>query len=140
MTDRNPFANWPHIDAPSGDGAPAPLPLPGASPHRQEDFEDFKEQRMASNGNNGISNFLGGSPGAVFLRLAFLSLVVGALLKWLDLHPRDILRGLRNFVESIYEMGFDAVRVAFEYFVVGAMIVVPIWFVLRLMNSGAGRR
>jgi len=125
----NPFANWPHLDKPA-DARGAPEPLPGSA--------DSKDYLMAS--NNSLENFLGGSPAAVFVRLVFLSLVVGALLMWLDLHPRDILRGVKNFIDNIYSMGFDAVRVIFEYVAAGAVIVVPVWFVLRLMNSGGSRR
>jgi hypothetical protein len=127
MSDQNPFANWPHLDKP-GEPRRAMEPLPG-SPNSRDEF-------MAP--NKPLENFLGGSPATVFLRLLFLSLVVGALLMWLNLHPRDILQGLRNFVDSIYAMGFDAVRMIFEYVAAGAVIVVPVWFVLRLL--GAGRR
>ncbi len=46
---------------------------------------------------NPLENFLGGSPGAVFVKLLFVSLVVGALLMWLDIRPESILRGLMDF-------------------------------------------
>src|SRR3989442_11945200 len=32
-----------------------------------------------------LNRFLGGSPGGVFLRLLFVSLIVGAFLMWLDI-------------------------------------------------------
>jgi hypothetical protein len=89
--------------------------------------------------NNALESFLGGSPLSVAVKLIFMSLVVGALLMWLNLRPHDLLLALRNFVDSIYNMGFDAVRALAEYVVAGAVIVVPIWFILRLMNSGGNR-
>ena len=36
-------------------------------------------------------------------------------------------------------MGFDAVRWLWRYFLLGAVIVVPIWLVLRLMRAPLGR-
>lgn len=101
-------------------------------------FDETEQRDMAN--NNGLENFLGGSPVNVFVRLFFISLVVGALLMWLELHPMDILRGVRNFFERIYDLGFGAVREVASYVLAGAAIVVPVWFLLRLLNLGGGRR
>ncbi len=84
--------------------------------------------------NSTISRFLGGSPAAVFFRLLVVSLVVGALLMWLDIRPIDILHGIERFFRRIWFLGFDAIREVATYILAGAVIVVPIWFVLRLMN------
>jgi len=131
MTDQSPSAKSPRLDTPE---APRPeteprTALPGAAPP--------KDDALAP--NNPLENFLGGSPLNVFVRLLFVSLVVGALLMWLDLHPADILRGVKNFLDGLYAMGFDAVRMLAEYVVAGAAIVVPIWIILRLANLGGGR-
>ncbi|MCC0003528.1 MAG: hypothetical protein H6871_11470 [Methylobacteriaceae bacterium] len=37
--------------------------------------------------NSALQRFIGGPPVAVFLRLLFVSLVVGALLVWMDIRP-----------------------------------------------------
>ena len=81
-----------------------------------------------------LVRFLGGSPGSVFLRLFFVSLIVGALFMWLDIRPEDILRGISDLINRISRMGFDAVREIVNYVLVGAAVVVPIWLVLRLLN------
>lgn len=81
-----------------------------------------------------LNRFLGGTPASVFLRLFLLSLVVGALLMWLDIKPADIIRGALHFFHRIWAMGFDAIRELGNYLLAGAVIVVPIWFVLRLLN------
>jgi hypothetical protein len=101
--------------------------------------EERKIDPMPSR-NNALENFLGGSPISVVTRLFFVSLVVGALLMWLELRPMDVLRGVQAFFERIYQLGFGAVRELASYVVAGAVFVVPAWFVLRLMNmSGRGR-
>jgi hypothetical protein len=83
---------------------------------------------------NDFERFLGGSPVAVFVRLAFLSLIVGFFLVWLDIRPLDVLIGLRNMFERFWALGFDAIREVFTYAAAGAAIVVPLWLVLRLLN------
>jgi hypothetical protein len=94
-------------------------PPPGVRPHPQE---------------TALNRFLGGSPGGVFLRLLFVSLIVGAFLMWLDIRPLDIFRGITDLVNRIWGLGFDAIRVVADYILAGAAIVVPVWLVLRLMN------
>ncbi len=86
-----------------------------------------------------LTRLFGGSPFAVLLRLLLMSLVAGAMLVWLDIHPQEIFRALDRFVQRIWLMGFDAVREVASYVLVGAMIVVPVWLIMRLMNM-RGRR
>ena len=83
-----------------------------------------------------FSRFFGGSPGPVILRLIGLSVVVGIVLSALNLHPRQVLTYLSNLVQHIYYMGFDAVHWAVEYFLLGALIVFPIWLIMRLLKIG----
>jgi len=100
-------------------------------------------QRLEGSGapvqpGNGLVRFLGGSPGAVLVRLLLMSLVVGALLVWLDIRPYEVFRAFERFFQRIWLMGFDAVRELATYIVAGALIVVPVWVVLRLMNMQRG--
>ncbi len=86
-----------------------------------------------------VNRFIGGPPSAVFVRLVFLSLIVGAILMWLDIRPADLLIELDHMIRRIGNMGFGAVREIGTYLLTGALIVVPLWIVLRLLNMG-GRR
>ena len=136
MADQGPFANWPHLDKPR---RPEPteaqrdvLLLPSSDKISEE------TNQMAS--NNTLENFLGGSPLNTFARLLVISLVVGALLMWLELRPIDIFRGVQAFFDRIYQLGFGAVRELFSYVLAGAIFVVPAWLVLRLVNMGASKR
>jgi hypothetical protein len=136
VTDQGPFANWPHLDKPrrpERQDAERELPLlPGSEKISQETRE------MAS--NNTLEHFLGGSPLNTFVRLFVISLVVGALLMWLELRPIDILHGVQAFFDRIYQLGFGAVRELVSYVLAGAIFVVPAWLVLRLVNVGASKR
>lgn len=122
-----PFANWPHLDgpAPPRERRDALLPLTTS---------ETESQNMAS--RSGLENFLGGSPLNVAARLFFISLVVGALLMWLELRPADILHGVQAFIDRIYQLGFGAVKELVSYVLAGAVFVVPAWLILRLMSVG----
>ncbi|SNY91907.1 hypothetical protein SAMN04515647_2150 [Cohaesibacter sp. ES.047] len=86
--------------------------------------------------NSNLSRFFGGSPGMVILRLMGLSVVVGIILSALNLHPRQLWNHIVSLVEHVYYMGFDAIHWAIEYFVLGALIVFPIWIIMRLLKMG----
>ncbi len=83
--------------------------------------------------DNRLTRFFGGAPLAVLLKLLFVSLIVGARLVWLDIRPSDIIYGVERFFRRLWGMGFDAIRDVAQYIVAGAIIVVPIWLIMRLM-------
>lgn len=87
-----------------------------------------------------MNNFFGGHPGAVILRLAMISLLVGILLSVLGLSPYDIVDSVARLFQRIYDMGFEAIDWALRYFLLGAVIVFPIWFFARLWKSMSGKQ
>ncbi len=87
---------------------------------------------------NALTRFLGGKPGAVFLKLAIISVIVGALLHLAGLSPVSLLRGLEAMVRSIIGSGWDAVRNVAEFALYGAMLVVPVWLIARAMSAKKG--
>ncbi len=88
-----------------------------------------------------MERFFGGNPGLVLIRLAILSLVVGVLLAALGFSPFDILRSLQQLIQRLYDLGWNAVEKAGRYFLLGAVIVFPIWFIARLLKMlGRGAR
>jgi hypothetical protein len=89
--------------------------------------------------NETVSRIFGGSPLAVLGRLILVSVLVGVILSALGLDPFDIVRSIERLVRSIWDMGFDAFRWLWRYFLLGAVIVIPIWLVMRLINAPRGR-
>ncbi len=86
---------------------------------------------------NGVVNrFFGGPPLSVAVRIILLSILVGVILSAIGLDPRDIWRSLERLVRSIWDMGWDAVVWVWRYFLLGAVIVVPIWILVRLAKAG----
>ena len=86
-----------------------------------------------------VTRFFGGSPLAVLGRLLLVSILVGVILSVLGLDPFDILHSLERLARSIWNMGFDAFRWLWRYFLLGAVIVIPIWLIMRLVNAPRGR-
>jgi len=86
-----------------------------------------------------MARWVGGSPLAVIGRLALVSILVGVILASLGLDPWNILESMRLIAQRFWEMGFDAVRWLWRYFLLGAVIVVPIWLIMRLVNAPRGK-
>lgn len=85
-----------------------------------------------------MERFFGGNPALVLLRLIILSLIVGVVLAALGFSPYEIIDSIARLVERIYNLGFEAIEKAVRYFLLGAVIVFPIWLVVRLFKF-AGR-
>ena len=77
--------------------------------------------------------FFGDSVAGTIVRLVLLSVVVGVVFSALGITPFNLIERLDHFVRNVLNMGFDAINWAFRYFLLGAVIVVPVWFVMRLL-------
>jgi hypothetical protein len=85
-----------------------------------------------------VNRFFGGSPARVLAQLVVVSFIVGIVLNALGVSPYDIVDGLRDLAWRIYSMGFGTIEWAFRYFLLGAVIVVPVWLLMRLFRAGRG--
>lgn len=95
--------------------------------------DDVKELPAAHTDN--MSRFLGGTPTAVAVRLILLSVLVGVVLSAVGFDPWNIIESVRRLFISIWNLGFDAVNWMWRYFLLGAVVVVPIWLITRIMSS-----
>ncbi len=86
-----------------------------------------------------VNRFLGGPPLAVLGKLILLSILIGVVLSALGFDPWNIVDSASRLIRSIWDMGFDAVRWLWQYFLLGAVIVVPIWLIVRLMRAAKGQ-
>jgi len=89
--------------------------------------------------SGGIQRFLGGPPLAVVGKLVLLSILIGVVLSALGLDPWNIVASVRRLLLNLWDMGFDAIRWLWRYFLLGAVLVIPIWLILRLMRAPSGR-
>jgi hypothetical protein len=89
--------------------------------------------------NDSLSRFLGGSPLAVLGRLVLLSVLIGFVLHAFGLNPYNIIESFRRLIETVWNLGFDAIHWLWRYFLLGAVVVIPIWLIVRLANAPRGR-
>ena len=82
-----------------------------------------------------MERFLGGSPLSVLVRLIFISLLVGAAMAFLGLSPQGLYESAARFIRSITGLGFGAVREVGQWIIAGALIVVPLWLLMRLFAA-----
>jgi hypothetical protein len=85
-----------------------------------------------------LDRLLGGPPLAVAGKLILLSILIGVVLSALGLDPWNIVQSIERLIRHIWEMGFDALRWLWQYFLLGAVLVIPIWLILRLMRAPKG--
>ena len=85
-----------------------------------------------------LDRFLGGPPLAVIGKLILLSILIGVVLTVLGLDPWNIIESIQRLFRQLWNMGFDAVRWLWGYFLLGAVLVIPIWLILRLMRAPRG--
>ena len=89
--------------------------------------------------NDTVTRIIGGSPLAVLARLVLISVLVGVILSAFGLDPFDIVRSIKRLIRTIWDMGFDAFRWLWRYFLLGAVIVIPIWLIMRAVNAPRGK-
>lgn len=87
---------------------------------------------------HGLTRFLGDSPGRVVVRLIVMSFIVGLVLAALNVHPVEIFQWLERTVYRVYNMGFAAIEGGLRYLVLGAVIVVPLFLLSRVLKFGRG--
>ena len=89
--------------------------------------------------NANFTNFLGGSPAGVALRLALLSFIVGLFMVTFGFQPEDIIDGVVRAVNHLVEYGLADLRHVWRVLATGALIVVPLWLLSRLLSTRSAR-
>lgn len=80
-------------------------------------------------------NFFGGPPATVIVKLLATCFVVGVIFSFLGVSPFEIIDGLTLLLKRIYNLGYDAFDWIVRYFLLGAVIVVPVWLISRIWNA-----
>ena len=91
---------------------------------------------MPNSSPSPFARFVGGHPLAVLGKLLLASLIVGAILWTLDLTPNDLVRRIGDLLRTMWDMAGDLGRNALTWILLGAVVVLPIWFVTRLLALG----
>jgi hypothetical protein len=83
-----------------------------------------------------VTNFLGDTPLRTAVKLAVISLVVGVIMASLNFTPLDVWYAVRDFAYWLYDLGYEAFGRLGIYFLYGAMVVVPVFIVMRILSAG----
>lgn len=88
------------------------------------------------------NSIFGGNPIGVIVRLIVLSIIVGIVMSALDIRPENIFYHVQMLIHRISALGFGVFEGAFGYFLLGAVVVIPVWIIARILGAmgGGGRR
>jgi hypothetical protein len=89
--------------------------------------------------NPTLERFLGGSPTTVAIRLIVVSFIVGVLLVMFGVEPGDIVESLERLFRRLIDFGLADFRQFGRTILTGAIVVVPIWLLIRLLDSRRSR-
>jgi len=89
----------------------------------------FKDCSMDRN------TIFGGNPFGVILRLALISIVVGVVMKALGIDLGNFFQRINELLRNLYDLGFGTIEWVIEYMLLGALVVVPIWLIARLVSA-----
>jgi hypothetical protein len=83
--------------------------------------------------NTTLRRFLGGSPAGVFLRLLFLSILVGAFMSMLGVTPGRLFWHAYDSMRALIDIGLASLHDFGGWILAGAVVVVPLWLITRLL-------
>ena len=72
--------------------------------------------------------------GSTLLKILIASLLVGLVMRWFDITPRSLIANFGATVEKIFDTLASVSGWAVDYVLLGAVIVVPIWLVVFLLD------
>lgn len=88
--------------------------------------------------SNSLDRFFGGPPVRTLLWLVVLSVVIGFVLATIGLDPvtlvHRVFADFGRFVDYVLHFGSDLVGNVVRYFIYGAVVVIPIWLIARVLS------
>ncbi|MCC7253370.1 DUF6460 domain-containing protein [Hyphomicrobium sp.] len=85
------------------------------------------------------NTIFGGNPLGVILRLALISIAVGIVMKALGIDLSNFFQRINELLRNIYDLGFGAIEWVLEYLLLGALVVVPIWLIARVVGAARSK-
>jgi hypothetical protein len=85
------------------------------------------------------NTIFGGNPLGVAIRLALISLVVGIVMKALGIDLSNFFQRINELMRNIYDLGFGAVEWVLADILLGALVVVPIWLIARVVGAARSK-
>lgn len=83
---------------------------------------------------NGVYRFLGDTPGRTIVKLIVVCLVVGFILAFFGFTPDNIIDTIHYWFLDLWYNGFQALGTIGRYLALGAIVVIPVFIILRLLS------
>ena len=80
-----------------------------------------------------MEKIFGGAIVPTLFRLAVLSFVVGLVFAIFGIDPIDLWKEFGTTIEKVWTLVFDAITWGWKYSVLGAIVVLPLWILYRLL-------
>ncbi|PIT71163.1 DUF6460 domain-containing protein [Bartonella tribocorum] len=85
--------------------------------------------------SNSFHRFLGGTLNRVSLKLLILSFFIGIIMNFFGWTPQNLIQKITDFLHSLWKTGFITFKNFFHITMMGAIIVVPIFLILRIFHK-----
>jgi hypothetical protein len=73
------------------------------------------------------------------IKVMLASFVVGVLLAFFNIEPKELLENFGETIQSIFEIVARIVEWAVKYILLGGVVVVPIWLIFILIGKARGK-
>ncbi len=85
-----------------------------------------------------MERIFGGPIVATLLKLAVLSFIVGLVFAIFGIDPVDLWREFGTTIQRAWTLVFDALDWGWKYAILGAIVVLPLWIIYRLVMAVGG--
>jgi hypothetical protein len=86
-----------------------------------------------------LDRIFGGPILPTLLKLAGLSLLVGLVFAAFGIDPMDLWRNFGSTIRETWALALDAVNWSWQYAALGAIVVLPLWIIYRLLLALTGK-
>lgn len=86
-----------------------------------------------------MDKIFGGPVVPTLFKLAILSVIVGLIFAIFGIDPMDLWRNFGSTIREAWTMAFDAINWSWQYAALGAIVVLPLWILYRIVTAIGGR-
>jgi len=69
------------------------------------------------------------------IKILVFSFVIGVLLSFFEINPKELLANFGDTVQEIFSIVARIIEWAVKYILLGAVVVIPIWFIFFLLGK-----
>ena len=89
--------------------------------------------------SSAMDRIFGGPVVPTLLKLAAASVVAGLVFAVFGIDPMDLWVNFGDTIRQAWQMAFDAVNWSWQYAALGAIVVLPLWIIIRLLPAIGGK-